>query len=216
MASTLGDLQGLVVKGLGGRNDSTALTVINACLNYAITLAALLFEPPELREQGNLIVSNGNAYVSVASLTDLLDIQTVYNSTGSNKMWYIPWESWYVILPAAIGSVKYFSIFGDRFYVKDTPSADTTFLVSYSTYPGKLVNSTDPVGFDYHDSYLVSVALGICWAFFEEGESAGVLQKVADAAAMPLALGAKARQVIEGKRISLEALLSQLGKGEGQ
>jgi len=214
MATALGDLQGLVVEGLGGRNDSTTLTVINACLNYAITLAALLFEPPELREQGDLVVSGGNAYVSVASLTDLLDIQTVYNSTVGSKMWYIPWESWYVILPATIGSVKYYSIFGDKFYVKDTPSANATLSVSYSTYPSKLVNLTDPVEFDHHDSYLVSVALGICWAFFEEGESAGVLQKVADVVSIPLSLGAKARQVIEGQKISLETLLTSLQRKE--
>ena len=214
MASTLADLQGLVVKGLGGRDDSTALTVITACLNYAITLAALLFEPPELRKQSNFIVPSGNTCVMVTPLTDLLDIQTVYSPATGSKIWYIPWESWDIILPLVVGSVRYFSIFGDRFYIRDTPSEDTTLWVSYSTYPGKLVNSTDSVGFDHHDSYLVSVALGICWAFFEEGESAGVLQKVGDAAAMPLALGAKARQVIEGKRISLEALLSQSQGGQ--
>jgi len=209
MSSTLQDLQALVIKGLGGRDDTTALSVINACLNYAITLAALIFEPPELREQSNLVVPSGDAYVSIASLTDLLDFITAYNSTDSNKMWYIPWESWYVILPTTIGSVKYFSIFGDRLYVKDTPSADTTLSVSYSTYPAKLTQLTDQVEFDYHDSYLVSVALGIAWAFFEEGDSAGVMQKVGDAVALPLTLGAKARQIIEGKRISLEALLTQ-------
>ena len=214
MASTLQELQSLVIKGLGGRDDSVAISVINASLNYAITLAALIFEPPELREQNNLVISGSSSYVSIGSLTDLLDLQTVYNSTDSNKMWFIPWESWYVILPTTVGSVKYFSVFGDRLYVKDTPSGNKTLLVSYSTYPAKLVNLTDELGFDYHDSYIVSVALGIAWAFFEEGETAGVMEKVANAAAMPLALGAKARQIVEGKRISLEALLSQLQGGQ--
>lgn len=210
MGSTLTELQGLVVKGLGGRDDLVALTVINASLNYAATLAALIFEPPELREQSNLVVSGGSSYVSMGSLTDLLDLITIYNTTDSNKMWFIPWESWYVILPTTVGKVKYFSIFGDRLYVKDTPAVNKTLLVSYSTYPAKLVDLTDVLEFDYHDSFLVATALGICWAFFEEGESAGVLQKVSDAMAMPLALGAKARQVIEGRAISLEAQLAQI------
>jgi len=211
--SNLQDLQGLVIKGLGGRDDSVALAVINACLNYATTLAALIFEPPELREQGNLTVTGGNSSVSLSTLTKLLDLQTVWNTTDSLKMWFIPWESWYVILPSSVGKTKYFSIFGDSLYVKDTPSVNKTLLVSYTNYPTTLVNLTDVLEFEHHDSYIVTVALAICWAFFEEGESSGVLQKAADAIAMPLSLGAKARQVIEGKTISLEAMLAGLATG---
>lgn len=215
MGTSLADFQALVIKGLGGRDDSVALAVINASLNYAATLAALIFEPPELREQSNLTVTGGSSYVSISSLTDLLDIQAIYNTTDSSKMWFVPWESWHVILPASVGSVKYFSIFGDRLYVKDTPSVNKTLEVSYSTYPAKLVNSADTLEFDYHDSYIVSVALGIAWAFFEEGESAATMKAVADVISLPLSLGARARQVIEGRKTSLEAMLASL-QGEKQ
>ena len=208
MPSNLSSLESLMSKGLGGRDDTAAMAVIDACLNYAITLAALLFEPPELLEQSNLTITANNSNVSIGTLTDLLDVKAIYNNTDGNKMWFIPWESWYIVLPANVGAVKYFSIFGESLYVKDTPTVNKVLAVSYSTYPSKLSSAGDIVEFDYHDSFIVATALGIAWAFFEKGKSTTV-EGAISMITLPLSLGAKARQIIEGQKTSLEVLFAQ-------
>lgn len=206
MPSSLSTLETLVRKGLGGRDDSAANTVIDACINYSATLAALLFEPPELLTQANLTVLANNSNVSLSTLTRHLSIKSVYNSTNSTKMWYIPWETWEAVIPANVGSTKYFSILGETLYVKDTPSANKTLSVGYNTYPSTMSNSNDTVSFDYHDSFIVSAAIGIARAFFDKADTG----KAMDTIILPLSLGAKARQIIEGQRTSFETLLTSL------
>ena len=213
MSSSLSALRILMVKGLGGRDDSTANTVIDACLNYASTLAALLFEPPELQTKANLTLLANNSNISLSNLTDRLDIKSVYNSTDSAKMWYIPWESWEILVPSNVGGTKYFSIFGETLYAKDTPSANKVLNIGYSTYPSLMSNANDTVDFDHHDSFIISTALGIAWAFFEKGKTTTIEQAM-NSITIPLTLGAKARQVIEGRKTSLSELLTQLQGGE--
>lgn len=212
--STLADFRALIKVNFGGRDDADALLVTDAAINYAALLAALVFEPPELRTSGDLTVAGGSDSVSFGSLTNLLDILTVYNTTDNNPMWFIPHELWQVIVPSSIGSTKYYSVFGETIYVKDAPSVNKTLKVYYSTYPAKLVNSTDVLEFDYHDSYIVSTASAIVLAAFEEGESAGIWQKVAEAVGVPLMLGARARQVIAGQRLTLESAIELAGSKE--
>ena len=191
--TTLEDFQNLIIKGLGGRDDAIAIAVINASVNYAATMAALLFKPSELEKQGDLTITGGSNYITTSTLVNYLEAKLVYNTTDANKMWLIPWESWYIFLPTTVGKVKYFSIFGDRLYVKDTPVVNKILAISYLTYPTKLINASDTLEFNYHDSYIISVALAICWAFFEEGESAATMQKIAEAAGASLALSSTSR-----------------------
>jgi len=209
MPSSLSTLETLVRKGLGGRDDSAADTVIGACINYAILLAAILFEPPELLIANNVTVSanSNNANISTY-LADQLDVKGVWNNTGSFKMWYIPWEVWETIVPANVGAVKYFTTFGDKIYVKDTPSANTVLAVSRSTYPSDVSNGNDTIGFDHHDSFIVSTAITIARAFFEKAD----VGKAMDTITLPLTLSAKARQIIEGRKSGLnEALMQGVG-----
>lgn len=209
MSSSLSALRIIMQKGLGGRDDSTANTVIDACLNYATTLAALLFDPPELLTQGNLTVSANSNNANLANLANYFDVKTVYNYTDSAKMWYIPWEMWETIVPANVGSTKYFTNLGDTMYVKDTPSSNKVITVSYAAYPSLMSNSNDTVDFDHHDSFIISTALGIAHAFFEKGGTTTIEQAM-NSVALPLTLGAKARHMIEGRKTSLGEFLTQL------
>lgn len=209
MSSTLATFETLMQKGLGGRDDTVAMTVIDACINYAVTLAALFFEPPELSEKANLVVPSDDDYVSLGTLTNLLNVKTVYNTTDEHRMWFIPWESWDTIVPSNIGSIKYYSIFGGTLFVKDTPTANKLLSVGYLTYPSTLSGANDTIDFDYHDSFIVTTALAIAWAFFEKGTTTSVEQAL-NAVVMPMSMGLKERQLIEGRKTTLEALLAGL------
>jgi hypothetical protein len=205
MPSSLSTLEALVRKSLGGRDDSTANIVIDSCINYSILLAAILFEPPELLIASNITVSaNSNSANISTYLSNQLDIKSVWNNTGSFKMWYIPWESWETIVPANVGAVKYFTMFGDKIYIKDTPSANTVLAVSHSTYPADVANGNETISFDHHDSFIVSTAITIARAFFEKAD----IEKAMSTITLPLSLSAKARQLIEGRKSGLnEALM---------
>ena len=211
--SSLQTLQDLVQINIGGRDDASAVTVMKAAINYASILAALVFEPPELKAISNLTVTGGSDNTSFSSLTQLLDILTVYNTTDSCVMWFVPYEQFEIIIPASVGKTKYYTVFGETIYVKDTPSVNKTLKLTYSNYPTTLVNPTDELEFEWHDPYIVGVASGICMAAFEEGESAQTWQGVVDAVGVPLMLGARARQVISGQKLTLEAAIAQL-RGE--
>ena len=203
--------QDLVVKGLGNRSDTDTAVVVKAAINFAISLAALVFNPKELQKQTTLIVTGGDSYTAVAPLTRLLNIQTVQNTTDSNRMWYIPREDWNVILPSSIGTTKYYTLFGSSLYVKDTPTSNKYLVVDYCEYPAPLVNAGDTVEFELYDSYITSTAMAICWAFYEEGGSAGIMQKINELATIPLALSAEGRYFIEKQKTGLQAVFSQLG-----
>lgn len=212
--STLAELRNLVKVNIGGRDDADAMLVIDAAINYAAVLAALVFEPPELRGSSNLTVAGGNNSVSFASLTQLLDIIALYNVTDNHPMWYIPFEQWELVVPSSVGATKYYSVFGETIYVKDKPSANKTLRIYYSNYPTKLVNATDELEFEWYDSYIVSVASGITMAALEEAESAQMWQRVVEAISLPLMLGARARQVIAGQKLTLESAIAQVQGGK--
>jgi len=213
--STLSDFRALIKAAFGGRADTDALLVTDAAINYAATLAALVFEPYELKAANSLVIPGSSSSVSFSSLTNLLDILAIYNQTDSNLMWFVPYELWEVIVPSSVGSTKYFSVFGGSVYVKDTPSGNKTLTVSYSKYPTKLVNATDSLEFTQHDSYIVSTASAIVFAAFEEAETAQMWQAVANAISVPLTLGARARHVIAGQKAILESIIAQ-ARGESQ
>jgi len=209
--STLATLQALVVEGLGGRNNPGSVTVIQAALNYAATLAALVFNPSELEKQVGLVVVGGNSSVSTATLVRQLEIRSVWNATDAIKMWSVPYELWNTIVPVVVGSTKYFSEYGAMLYIRDAPVTNKTLTVSYGAYPSLLVNPTDVLEFEDHDSYIVSVALGICWVFLEEQGSAALAQKLAELATMPLIMGTSARNALRNQGNALQALLGTSG-----
>jgi hypothetical protein len=212
--STLSELQALVFTALG-RDDADTVLLVTAALNYATVLAALSFEPIELTDSDTIQIAGSSNSASLSGVAGLLDLRTVYNSSDSKNMWFIPWEFWYPLFPTSIGAVRYYSLFGQTLYVKDTPSGNKNLLIHFTIYPTVMVNPSDPVGFDNHDSYIVSVATGLVWAFFEEIESAGTLQKVVELVSAPLSIGARARGIITGQKANLEELFNQLKSRTG-
>lgn len=57
--TTFQELKQMVTSSLG-RDDNEALTIIKASINYAMTMAALLFEPPELCLESTITLTGGS------------------------------------------------------------------------------------------------------------------------------------------------------------
>lgn len=235
-------LRSLVLTSLGKTGDAEATTLVDAVINYAMFMAALIFDPPELKVINDITLAGGIDYIYFPNLiegvdfnetdfigiweidengdlmpvegitlnTRLLDIIKVYNKTDSYKMDFIPYESWDLAIPDSNVIVKYYTLFGNRMFIKAVPLANKTISISHTTYPTKLVLDVDELPFDHHDSYITSIASGIAFAVYEETESADLWNKIATLVGEPNVLGQRARDIIEGQKVLLESTISQV------
>ncbi|MFA7162658.1 MAG: hypothetical protein WC097_00690 [Eubacteriales bacterium] len=214
--ATFGEVRTLVLTGIA-RDDAVAILVANAAINYAVAMASLTFEPPEMSEEVNVTLTGGDSRIVITSLTGaiathLLDIIRIYNNTEALKLGFISYDVWDSIVPV-LTSVRFWSIFGQTLLFKGTPTANKSLTISYTRYPALLTNADTPIPFSHHDQYIVATATGICWAVFEEADNASMWSQIASFLGDPSALGAKARAVIEGQRILLEKAIGQARGG---
>jgi len=214
MSSSLQTLRNLIQVNIGNRDDTDAILVMNAAINYSALLAALVFDPPELKKSATSTLAIGQDSLGLTSLTNLLDVITLYNVTDSFTMWFFPFEQWHTIVPSTVGLTKYYTIYGETLYFRDVPTADKVLRMFHSNYPSALVNLGDTLSFDHHDSYIISLASAICFAAFEEAEGASMWKDIASAAGSSLMLGARARQVIAGREALLENAITQAQGGK--
>lgn len=179
MSSTLATLQAIVLKALGGRDDSDSITLVQFNLNAATVVAAAIFKPPELEKQTTQVLTAGSTYLDVTGLADFLSVLTLYNNTAAVRMWPFSFEVWQTLVkPLSVGSTRYYTNVGNLLYVKDVPSADQELDISYLTHPPYMTNSSDAVGFDNYDSFIVNLALQLSWAFLEETESSNLFNAI--------------------------------------
>lgn len=214
--ATFGEVRTLVLTGIA-RNDAVAVLVANAAINYAVAMASLTFEPPEMSEEVDVTLPGGDSRIILTSLTGaiathLLDIIRIYNNTDGFKLGFISYDVWDTIVPA-LTKVRFWSIFGQNLFFKGTPAINKSLTISYTRYPALLTNADTPIPFSHHDQYIVGVATGICWAVFEESDNAAMWAQIASFLGDPSALGAKARAVIEGQRVLLEKVIAQARGG---
>lgn len=211
MGTLLQTFRQLVTINLGGRSDPDTLKVVDAAVNWAALAAALIFDPPELHAEADVTLTGGSSSIDLDTvLTRYLDLIAVKNKTTGLPLYFIPFEVWFVALPSTVSGVRFYTLHGSVMHVYAAPSANQTFTVHYRRYPRELVNPTDALEFELHDGFIVSVASGVAWAAFEEGEAAGVWEKVAQFFTTPLVLGAQARALVAGRTV----LLEQAIKGE--
>jgi len=206
--TTFLDLKTLVFKSLGHvEGDDDVLTIIvPAAIDYAQTAIALIFKPPELLAEDDLVISGGNSKVSLGSL-DFIDVIKVYDVTDARDLHFIPFENWELLVPTQT-IVKYYSIFGEWLHVKKTPSVNTTITVCQLAYPTKLTSDSQVLDFPHHDGDIVAAACAICFAALEEGESVDVWGKITQALGVATLKGSAMREIIAGRQTSLEATIS--------
>ncbi len=215
--STLASLRNLVVINLGGRNDATAVEVIDAAINYGVLIAAMMFQPPELKREDTTVLSSGNNKFYLSLFTRLFDLISIYNNTAGSPLWFVPYEQFDIVVPSSGTNVKFYTVFGNTVYVKPTPTSTTSLKVAYVSYPDVLSEDDDEVEFDYYDPYIVAVASALAMAAFEEVDSATMWQKVSESLYGPFLLGQRAREVIAQRKTLFEAVVAQMaGEGGGK
>lgn len=197
MASSLSALRTAVTDAIGN-SQPIALRQTDLAINYAQMIAALFFDPPELHTYTTISLGIGASSASLTGFARLNCIENVYNSTGVNKVWPIPWTRWQILTAvAATGTPKYFSRQGNILHTYPTPIASTTLYVYYKQYPSLLSNAGDTLSFDNYDSFIVPTAIKLVWAFQEEPEAVDVLAKVGESIGIPLTMGTQLRRNLE-------------------
>jgi len=214
--STLGEIRTLILNAVA-RDDTVAVAIANAAINYATTLASLSFEPAEMFMVSEVTLTGDSNSLSISSLSSeapimadrLLNIVKIHNDTNGYKLSFIPYEMWDSIIPSGLEVTKFWSIFGQTLYFKAAPSSSNTLTISHSIFPAQMVNATDEIPFGYYDAYILSTATGICWAAFEESESSEMWNKISNIVGSSYSLGTRAQAIIEGRRTLLESAIAQ-------
>ena len=112
-------------------------------------------------------------------------------------------------MPRNVGATKFFSLFGQTLYIADVPSSLKSLQIFYMSFPTTLINLSDTLEYINYDSYIISVASGICFAAKEEGTSADVWNAVASSLGAPLLQGSQMKEMIAGRQALLESTISQ-------
>lgn len=195
MSSTFLTLYTDVARNIGrydadGNIDTDGLAVSKRGVNFGILFAALVFDPMELKTSGSVTALSSQDYVSISTLTNIRLIQSVYNSTGSKEVTFIPEEKFKLIVPASLTYVEFYYRFGNTIYYNQ-PSSSNTLTIKYIKYPTELTNDEDTVDFSNQDSVIISVATRYASSAFEEADAEKLWDSVLQAFSLPFGLNAK-------------------------
>lgn len=201
---TLGDFRTLVYDNLA-RSDTVAIRSVDEAINAAAILAAVLFDPPELRTNVEVALAPGGTSQSLASasFTNPMAITSIYNVTDSEPLWFIPIELWDIIIPTSLTTLKFFSVEGLTIWFKAAPSVATTLKYRYRRYPTWLTNVGDMLDFYYHDEWITATASGLAMATFEEDAMATMWGSVSSTIGTYLLAAANTRGMVQGQKTSL-------------
>jgi hypothetical protein len=145
------------------RTDGVAVLAAREAVNTGIQLAALAYEPSELRIEGTLTTATDGQALDLSSvLTRFLRMERVYNATGKNNVFPLSFEELEMLWLPTTGCVQYYALFGNNFYYKPYPTSAETLNVSYLQYPASLEEDSDE--FPYTES-LVDFVLTTGTAF---------------------------------------------------
>jgi hypothetical protein len=198
MAKTLGSFVSEISRYIGREGDTTAETVIKACVNTAVSLAASLFDLPAYRRLGEIDFDSGVDELLITTSNKVNDIIKVRNTTDEVEMGYVPLEIIDLIVPTSATAVRWWSRDGDSLLVRPTPTKLITIEVRYTVFPDELTDPAAALPFEGYDDYVTSVATALVWAAFEEVDAATLWQKVSEVLAVPKAKLAQARKIIAG------------------
>jgi len=180
-----------------GRDDTLGIALAKEGVNFAYTLGALAFQPPELQTSSSLTATSGASSVSLSSLTGLHQINAIFNDTGSITVWLIPHGRWNAIRPTgALTYVKFASRYGNTLH-HNSPTSDNSLSLFYLKTPVLLSGDGDTLEYVNHDSFIMAVATQYAFSCLEEKESADLFKTISDTFSIPLAIGSKLRSDVE-------------------
>jgi len=182
--------------GRDSTSDTFAISIAKRGVNVALFAAALLFEPPELRTEEDLTALSTQDYVAISGLTRSYRIESVYNETGSNHVYPIPYKMRDIYYLPTSGNVLFWSVYGNTLFYNPTPSSSETLNISHLQYPAALSSDGDAFPFPTLEGYVLSMATEYAWAALEEDESAQIWNRVSEKLSLPEGLGRKIRQLI--------------------
>lgn len=194
--TTLLELENEVLEALGRPSDPTAKEYAKRGINAGVMLAGLLYEPPELRTNGNIVATNAQDYVSISTLTRLHRVEKVYNTTGSNVVWPLPLSRLSVFPMPTSGNVKYYALHGNIMYYRPTPTGNETLNVYYLQHAARLTNDVDAYPFSMHEDFVLSIGVEMSFGFLEEDGMMGAWDKITERLGLPAQTAAKVRQAL--------------------
>ena len=193
-------------------NDAAAVLIVPKAINHAVRAAAVMFKPPELYTSTDITLLSGNTSVEFG--TAYIDILEVQNSTLGTILRYLQYESFHLIKPT-LTTIKYYSIFGNDIYANLASVGDTTLKMMYIAYPAELSADDDEPEFDNHDSFITSMATALSFASFEESDAVNMWASVGSALGESLIQAEQAREIVAGKPVYSEAVMTGSLKGLG-
>jgi hypothetical protein len=194
--ATLLELENEVLEAIGRPGDATAKAYAKRSLNAGITLAGLLYEPPELRTNGTLIATNAQDYVDMSTLTRLMRVEAIWNSTGGDVVWSLPFDRLNVFNLPTTGNVKYYALHGNTLYYKPTPTGNETLDIHFLQYAARLENDEDAYPFTMHEDFVLSIGAEITFGFLEEGEMLESWNAISERLGVPAQTAAQIRQAL--------------------
>ena len=184
-----------------GRNDTTAAEFITRGVNFACTLIALLYDPPELQASATATINAGTITQSLSGYTRIANITKIYNVSGVNKVWMLSDDIIDFVQPLTTAQVKYFKYFSrDGMTLNFRPLSTLTnvLTISYNQYPLQVSSDGDEISFSNFDSLVESYALAFAMACLEEGESSAMWQKLGEQIGIQQQILLKTRIYLEG------------------
>lgn len=184
-----------------GRNDTTAAGFITRGVNFACTLIALLYDPPELQTSASATINAGTVTESLAAYTRIANITKIYNVSGVNKVWMLSDDIIDFVQPLTTAQVKYFKFYSrDGMTLNFRPLSTLTnvLTISYNQYPLAVSDDGDQISFSNFDSLVESYALAYAMACLEEGESSSMWQKLGEQIGIQQQILLKTRIYLEG------------------
>lgn len=197
MARTLGNLVDDILRNIGRVGDPVATQIARQAVNMGVEIASLAFDIPENRRIGTITYGVGIDELLIVSPTKVNDIIGVKNLTDNKVMGFIPLEALDLIVPTG-NIVRFYSRDGNALLVRPTPTKTTKVLVRYSVFPERLTELNQSLPFEGYDGYVLSLAMAVTWACFEETESAATWTEATRMFGVPYLSAMQARKVIEG------------------
>jgi hypothetical protein len=202
MGTAIVTIQNQVYNNLGRDSaDEYASVAVPAAVEAAVELVSLLFKPAELFTSSNQTVSAGSSYYSLDALDPLRVVQ-VRNRTVAKDMHELPFAQ--RTLAPTPAYTKYYSLHGQRMYLKKVPSSDTRLTIWYIKRPN---NAATELEFEHYDALVVGLATLLCHATFEEVESSNLWKSVSDLLGEPEAKELAAQEIMSSQLAKMKMMI---------
>jgi hypothetical protein len=199
--ATFGTLKNIVCTSLG-RSDNDTKAIAGRGINAGMILGALLYEPKELRVFQTVATPLAAKYLSLSTLTRVLRVDDVYNETGQNKVWGLPFFALeYLTIPSSLTHITFYAIYGERMYVKPVVVPSETLRIGYFQHPAVLTDDGAAFPYPSLEEFAVAFAHSYTWAAFEEPDSSGLWSKITNEWKIPQAIQLQARAILHREAI---------------